>query len=50
MEKEFSISFKSLWRICFVGAIVLGAIYFRQIILMFLASLILSSSMENLIN
>jgi len=50
MDKEFSISFKSLWRICLVSAIVLGAIYFRQIILMFLASLILSSSMENLIN
>jgi len=33
-----------------VGAFILGAIYFRQIILMFLASLILSASMENLIN
>gem|GEM_PF-4678404 len=33
-----------------MGAFILGAIYFRQIILMFLASLILSASMENLIN
>lgn len=50
MEKEINISFKSLWRICMAGAIILGLIYFRQIILVFIASLILSASVENVIN
>ncbi len=49
MEKEIHISLKSLWRICFVGLVVFGLIYFRQILLIFMASLILSASMENII-
>jgi len=49
MEKEIHISLKSLWRICFVGLTVFALIYFRQILLMFMASLILSASMENII-
>lgn len=50
MEKEINISFKTLWRVCWAGAIILGLIYFRQIILVFMASLILSASVENVIN
>lgn len=49
MEKEINISFKSLWRIFVIGAVVAGLIYFRQIILVFVASLILSASVEHLI-
>jgi len=45
-----NISFKSLWRICFIGILIFGLIYFRHIILMFVASLILAASMENIIN
>ena len=50
MEKEINISFKSLWRIFLVGAVIAGLIYFRQILLVFLAALILSASIENLIH
>jgi predicted PurR-regulated permease PerM len=49
MEKEINISFKSLWRICLVVVLIAGFIYFRQILLIFLASLILSASLENII-
>jgi len=49
MEKEINISFKSLWRIFVIGAVVAGLIYFRQIILVLVASLILSASVEHLI-
>lgn len=49
MEKEINISFKSLWRICLVIVLIVGFIYFRQILLIFLASLILSASVENII-
>ncbi len=49
MEKEINISFKSLWRICLVIVLIVGFIYFRQILLIFLASLILAASVENII-
>lgn len=50
MEQEVNISYKSLWRICLIGILILGLMYFRQIILVFLASLILSASVENAIH